>query len=270
MIRSRITGSGLSLVAACVLVAGPSAADLSGPFADTEIHWSGWASDVSQENTKDTMGLPDITDWYFEFDDSGILQTIRIDYVRTGPDVSNDASWVDDAWKLLRPGDLFIGNGTGWTHVYLQQDGYVTGRSGVNAGVYSLASPLAIGAADAYVTTADPGPWGGGWNVRNNHPYALKDMSLLNEDPSTASPAGSFTWDQLIAASPTIGTALFTGLGIQFNPGDFMQIGFTWNCANDVLIDGTSVPNEAVPEPGTLLLLGSGLAGVLIRRRRSH
>ncbi|GEM_PF-6229430 len=61
-------------------------------------------------------------------------------------------------------------------------------------------------------------------------------------------------------------------LGID-NPEDGYELAFRWSmtCSNDIMIaGGLSVPPSAVPEPGTLALLGLGVLGIsaVSRKRR--
>jgi hypothetical protein len=65
----------------------------------------------------------------------------------------------------------------------------------------------------------------------------------------------------------------FTGNGL-FSVGyeqAFERPGFVMlNADTDTIVYGFSDSSAAIPEPGTLLLLGSGLAAVVARRRRRH
>ena len=254
---------------------------------DNNNTWDGWTNG-SSEDDKDSLGLPDVFSWDFTVNNN-VLESIQFDYNRGNPTYNNKTyGWITTAWGLLQPGDLFIDivtqgqSNTAWDYVFVQQESHVSGRtdgantlSGVTPGLYQFSSPLDVTPAGTFgavdypymVTTADPGPWGGGWNIRDHHAWALKNMSLVSQVSGDNS---SFSWDRLGDISlGTVGQALFGGLGISLDPNtvEGIHIGFAFNCANDVVYDGTSVPLESVPEPGTLLLMSSGLAGVLLRRR---
>jgi hypothetical protein len=252
-------------------------------FADNSITWDGWARD-SQWNTTDVLGLPDITGWNFTLN-GNTLESINIDYNR-GHGSYNTAtySWISYAWSLLRAGDLFIGvipkgqSFSAWNYVFVSGGS----PSGLAQGLYKFNSPLDVVPSGTpgspgyayYVTKDDQGLFDTdtkyNWDYRNHHPWALKNTSIVTPENLVGSGSASFSWDKLPYASTTTGQALFAGLGIALDPATVagIQIGFTFNCANDVLYEGTTIPLEAVPEPATLLLLGSGLVGVFVNRRR--
>jgi len=87
----------------------------------------------------------------------------------------------------------------------------------------------------------------------------LFEMSFDDPNKLNALQAGNFTLVTLTFDTLTLGTS---SLGISIN-----ALGDAWGDPLTADTQGGSV--TAVPEPGTLLLISSGLAGVVYLRRRS-
>lgn len=77
----------------------------------------------------------------------------------------------------------------------------------------------------------------------------------------TALATGSWSIDY---NGTTMDTDDYLRIAIGYDFGGVQEMGFHWamTCANDVIEGGAKVPGGGVPEPATMLLFGTGLAGL--------
>ncbi len=143
-------------------------------------------------------------------------------------------------------------NGEDWEYALVMDDH----TGGTTSGVASLYSVNPAGIVLSYA------PSGYIWRTGQEVQYS-----------GTGDPAAVGTWEFLNLGDPDSDD--FIRFSIGFGDWSFgvedMAFHYTMSCANDVIEGGFDIPSNTVPEPSTLIFLGSGLLllGGYIRKKRS-
>jgi hypothetical protein len=235
----------LLMVCGFVALSARTASAMVIPFADTAIYWPGWNNGTA-DDSQDRIGAPEFT---------GGSATV-IDNKLMSLSIVGDFHWN----TLISPGDLFIdlGADNSWNYAVDLTSWTVAGPSNPDpaAGNYDLYSiNLALADASGYIFSDSPA-WTS--NIRDKHPVALDITGL-----QASGQVGFSGWSN--TNPPSSYPLVFNfGNGLDLGQSSKFTIGFGTNCANDVIYNTLN----AVPEPGTMTLLGLGLGGLAFIRRR--
>lgn len=227
-------------------------------FDDDNTIWPGWDNETYQDS-QDVIWNPNIKSGSLNINPTtNLLENIIVRF----------SGWMNTGlWNLLRPGDLFIDldDDGSWNYVFNFWDHTLNTNQIPFFGVLPSGNINArflyrINGTDLQIAGPGDDYLMSNWtNGRNLHPITFNPNATninFSESPTSAYISGWRT-----------DTITFHNLNIDLSGMGKIAIGWTQNCANDVLYQ-----SMVVPEPGTLLLLGIGLAGLLVvcRRMTAH
>ena len=282
----------LILILAVLTLPAHSAWAYSVTIPDNVDNWPGWTIGAWSSNTPytswngtalnntDFIGVPDIRSTTFTID-NGDLTNISVSMY-----ISDPSDWAGG----ILPGDFFLNTnpsaGMTWTYdihnpTNLSASSSLPTQSTANWNIYKTSIPYGSPVVDHsdYVMSTVYTQNTGDWIWRYNEPIQATTAELKG-DPIVGSANFSTVYDDPKKGPTSVGVwpsqfgisagyyTVNIGLGEGINLGNTGVFDFGWqvSCANDVTYGTVDYPT---PEPGTMLLVGLGAAGVAFMRRRN-